>query len=74
MNETLKKIFAETFRISPERIDEDTSIDSLETWDSLTHMELVANLESALGLQFSSEEIISMTRFGAIAAIVGAKY
>ena len=74
MNETLKKIFAETFRISPDRIDENTSIDSLETWDSLTHMELVANLESALGLQFSSDEIISMTRFGAIATIVGAKY
>ena len=31
--------------------------DSIEEWDSLTHVELIFELESEFGVQFSQEEI-----------------
>lgn len=73
MNETIKKILAETFRIRTEIIGSETSIETIETWDSLTHMELIANLESALSLQFSGDEIIAMTNFATIEKIINEK-
>lgn len=73
MNETIKKILAETFRIKVDAIDASTSIETIETWDSLTHMELIANLESILRLEFSSDEIIAMTSLATIQQIVNEK-
>jgi len=73
MNETLKKILAETFRIRTEIIGAETSIETIETWDSLTHMELIANLESVLRLQFTGDEIIAMTSFATIEKIISEK-
>jgi acyl carrier protein len=73
MNETIKKILAETFRIKVDAIDASTSIETIDTWDSLTHMELIANLESMLRLEFSSDEIIAMTSLATIQQIVNEK-
>lgn len=73
MNETIKKILAETFRIKVDAIDASASIETIDTWDSLTHMELIANLESMLRLEFSSDEIIAMTSLATIQQIVNEK-
>lgn len=73
MNETIKKILAETFHIKVDAIDASTSIETIDTWDSLTHMELIANLESMLRLEFSSDEIIAMTSLATIQQIVNEK-
>lgn len=72
MENTLK-ILADTFRIRQDEITEELTMADVDTWDSLTHMELVANLESGLGIEFDGDEIAEMTSIGAILALVAKK-
>lgn len=71
--EKIKEILAQTFRIKVEDIKEDTTINDIDTWDSLTHMELVVNLEQGLGVEFEGDEIVEMTSIEAIIKFVSNK-
>ena len=71
--ENIRKILAETFRVSLDDIQDETSIEQIDTWDSLTHMELVANLESDLGLEFDGDEIVEMISVAAIEDLIKRK-
>ena len=59
--EKVKKIFLEIF---PEV--DDASFDfgkdraDFENWDSLSHMQLVSELESSLGLSFEMDEVVDI--------------
>ncbi|MDL2284128.1 acyl carrier protein [Oxalobacter sp. OttesenSCG-928-P03] len=66
----IKKILAETFRVNINDINSNTTIEQIDTWDSLTHMELVANLETRLGIEFDGDEIAEMISVAAIEALV----
>lgn len=41
-------------------INENTSPDDIETWDSLNQMNLVLALEEEFGITFTDDEIVSM--------------
>lgn len=73
MQQKIGKILADTFRIKTDEITSETAIENIDTWDSLTHMELVANLEEGLGIEFDGDEIADMINFGAIEKIVSRK-
>lgn len=73
MEEKIRKILADTFRVKVEDINSETTIDNIDTWDSLTHMEFVANLEEDLGIEFDGDEIADMTSVSAIEKIVTGK-
>jgi acyl carrier protein len=68
-----RKIMAETFRLSYGDIVDNLTMEEVDTWDSLVHMELVANLESGLGLEFTGDEIVEMTSVDAIIKLIEAK-
>ncbi|MDR1310625.1 MAG: acyl carrier protein [Burkholderiaceae bacterium] len=72
--DTVKKIMAETFRVDPSDIQDSVTMDEIDTWDSLTHMELVANLESTLGIVFDGDEIADMSSVLAIQKLVVEKH
>lgn len=71
--EQVRKILAETFSIRESELLENTEITDIESWDSLTHMEMIANLESELEIEFTADEIMEMTNVGKIEKIVGEK-
>ena len=71
--EKIKDILAKTFRVKIDELNESTAIESIDTWDSLTHMELIANLEQELSIEFTGDEIVEMTSLKAIEKIVGEK-
>ena len=71
--EKIKDILAKTFRVKIDELNESTAIESIDTWDSLTHMELIANLEQELQIEFTGDEIVEMTSLKAIEKIVGEK-
>lgn len=73
MQEKIIEILADTFRVKPSDITSETTIDNIDTWDSLTHMELVANLEEGLNLEFDGDEIADMISVGAIEKVVKGK-
>lgn len=73
MKEKIRKILADTFRVKTDYITSETTIDNIDTWDSLTHMELVANLEGALGIEFDGDEIADMISVNSIEKIISGK-
>lgn len=66
----VKKILAQSFGISIESINEDTSSDNVAKWNSLAHMNLVVALEEEFGVSFTDEQIIEMLSYPLIVLTV----
>ncbi|MBO4643361.1 MAG: acyl carrier protein [Alphaproteobacteria bacterium] len=71
--EKVRQILASTFRIKETDITENTELKDIKTWDSLTHMEMIADLETSLNIEFDVDEIMQMTDVKTIEAIVAGK-
>jgi acyl carrier protein len=54
------KIISQVMNIPVERLNEDSSPDTVENWDSLQHMNLILALEEEFDIAFSDEEIMKM--------------
>lgn len=67
------KIAAESLGIRESDINENTLMEDVEAWDSLTHMELIANLESEYSIEFTVDEIMEMVSIKKIAQQVEAR-
>ena len=52
--------------VGPAEIDEASSPDTIDAWDSLKHMNLILALEEEFDVQFSDEKIIEMLSVGLI--------
>jgi acyl carrier protein len=73
MYNKIKEIMAAIFKISADEIDENTSPDTVEKWDSLQHINLVSSLEEEFNIRFNDEEIVEMMNFGLIVFIIKQK-
>jgi len=62
MDEKIRELFATLLRVSPEEIEDQTSPASLERWDSLQHMIVVAGFEEEFGVDLDPEEAVEMYR------------
>jgi acyl carrier protein len=62
----LKKTMAAVFGIQPEAIGEHTSIDTVETWDSLRHLNLVLALEEQFQVRIPEEDMVEIMSFAKI--------
>ena len=56
---TLKNILSEVF--SQNNICLDDSIDTIEEWDSMLHMELIIALEKSYSIRIEPEDIVTLT-------------
>lgn len=73
MEQKVKKIMSQIFRVAEDHIREDASSLTIDSWDSLAHMNLIAALEEEFGVQFQDQEIIQMTSFEAILSSLALK-
>ena len=66
-NDTLKRV-EEIFREELEQdelvLTDETTAEDVEGWDSLSHVQLVAAMEEAFGIEFKSREILSWDNIG----------
>lgn len=60
VEEKVKLVVAQVMEIPVESVHEDSSPDTIATWDSLKHMNLVLALEQSFGVTFSEEQIAEM--------------
>jgi acyl carrier protein len=66
MSEAIRLIMAQIFQIDAESIDDATSPDSVERWDSLKHMQLIMALEDEFGIEIADDAIPELLSFRAI--------
>ena len=52
------EIFMETFEISADQLNESLKYQSIETWDSVGHMSLIAALEDTFDIMMDMDDII----------------
>lgn len=60
--ETYKNCFIEGLEIDESSV-ESATMDTVEKWDSIGQMSLIALIEDAFGIEFEPEEIIGLTSY-----------
>ena len=61
--EKLKKIIGSVFKIDASSINNETSPDTVESWDSLNHLNLVLALEEGFDVNFTEEQTVEILNF-----------
>jgi acyl carrier protein len=57
----LTNVIAETFGITPERVEPATGRETLSNWDSIGHLQLILAVEKAYGIRFPTAELPELT-------------
>ena len=63
-------LISEALGIEEVEINFNTSIENLESWDSLRHVSVVAALEKSIGRQLDIDEVLDVTNVEGIANIL----
>jgi acyl carrier protein len=69
----VRSIAADVLEVPSAKISADSSPESIESWDSVHHLNLVLALEQEFNLQFEPEEIDQMKDIQHILDILGSK-
>lgn len=68
--EKLKSVMATVLEIDPSEIDSDSSMDTIEAWDSIKHMDLILSLEEEFGVSVPDEEAGDLTSYALIKLVM----
>jgi acyl carrier protein len=60
MNEKVLKVISEVLKVRQADLKPEMTIDQIDTWDSIKHMDLIVTLEEKFSIQFDGDEIADM--------------
>jgi acyl carrier protein len=63
MKNRIKKVMGNVFSIDENSINNESSPDSIESWDSLKHMNLLVALEEEFNVEFDDDSLESLLNF-----------
>lgn len=66
----LKSVIATVLEIEPTEIDENSSMDTIEAWDSIKHMDLILSLEEEFKVSVPDEEAGDLTSYALIKLVM----
>jgi len=66
----LKQVIGSVLGVPAESIDEGTSTDTVESWSSLEHLNLILALEEEFGVEIPDEEAADITSYPLIRLVV----
>lgn len=66
----LKSVIAAILEIDEKSIDQNTSMDNVESWDSIKHMDLILAIEEEFGVSVPDEEAADLTSYALIKLVV----
>jgi acyl carrier protein len=69
----LQAVFRTFFKNESILLTEITTAEDIENWDSITHLNLINEIENQLGISFSFEEILKMKNVGELIEIIKSK-
>ena len=58
------RLFSSALGINPERVVDDLQYNSIDEWDSVAHMGLVAALEREFDIMLDTDDILDMSSVG----------
>ena len=70
MNEKVLDIMSKTFNIDISMLSEKTSKKDLSQWDSMSHLNLIIDLENEFKITFENDEIISIVDFSSLIKVI----
>ena len=70
MTDRLHNVVSQVFGVSIEKLTDADTPDSIESWDSLAHINLVLALEAEYGISFTPDEAVEMLSVEAIRKIL----
>ena len=74
ISERIKQVMGVVFDISPDQINEDSSIDNIENWDSLKHLNLILALEEEFVISIPDEEVGNLVNFKLISLVINEQF
>jgi len=69
----LTEIFHDVFLDDDLTISPQTTAKDVEGWDSVSHIDMILNVEKTFGVRFSSREVSRLQNVGELAALIAAK-
>lgn len=68
--EKLNEVFQDVFDDDTITVNDATTADDIEEWDSLEHINLIAAVEQEFGIKFNMGQVVSMKNVGEMADII----
>ena len=57
------QVFIETFSVDKNDLNDKLEYNSIEAWDSIGHMQMIAELEDAFEIEFEMDDIIDFSSY-----------
>ncbi|MDE6433391.1 MAG: acyl carrier protein [Lachnospiraceae bacterium] len=73
IEEKIQEIFREVFEDEELVIAPGITADDIEGWDSLTHFQMIMEVEMEFGIKFTTEEIASLATVGELLSLIESK-
>jgi len=70
VEDRIKNVMLAVFEIPVDQIKDNSSADTIESWDSLKHMNLVVALEEEFEIELTDDEIIEMMNYKLIIEVI----
>ena len=68
--ETLNGVFQDVFDDESITVNDETTSDDIEDWDSLEHINLIAAVEQEFGVKLNMGQVVSMKNVGEMVDII----
>lgn len=68
--ETLNEVFQDVFDDESITVNDETTSDDIDGWDSLEHINLIAAVEQEFGVKFNMGQVVSMKNVGEMVDII----
>lgn len=73
IEERVNKVFRTVFENPNISVNDTTTAEDIEGWDSITHLTLITSIESEFGISFTGFEIMGMQNVGDMIRLVAQK-
>ena len=70
IEERVRGVIADVFGLDPDEVGPETSIETIEAWDSLQHLTVVLALEEEFDIQLDDEQTVAAVSFPVITEVV----
>ncbi|MGN0377032.1 MAG: acyl carrier protein [Suilimivivens sp.] len=68
--ETLNEVFRDVFDDESIEVNDNTTSEDIEEWDSLEHINLIAAVEQEFGMKFNMGQVVTMKNVGEMVDII----